>query len=848
MKKHLILLLWGLLLPLGVQAQQRISVEYSDVSLADALRQLDEQQSDYSIYFLYNELEDFRISVAIQNKRLPDAVKLMVGFYPVRVSTQANKIFVECEQKTSRRYIGTVVGPEGQPVAYANVALLSSQDSSLITGGVTNENGLFVIPCDTLPVLARVSYVGYQTLCHYCPSAAVGKIQLQAQTLQNVVVQGQRSLYQMGEEGLVTRVENTLLSQLGTADDVLKHVPGVIARDGTYEVFGKGTPLIYINGRPIHGIKELEQLKSTEIKSVELITNPGTKYDATVNAVIKIQTLPKAGEGFSMDTWSRWKQGHKDKESVSVDVNYRRNGLDVFGSLWAGRGRYLQKAKITQQVDVDTLWQQRNVMRNDEMDRDCSIESGFNYAPSEKLMLGAKYEVTLPTTGEKTTSLLSDVTVNGAFHDRWKNLTQHHRKNDVGHALNVYYIGKAGALSIDWNLDYLCNGFREQSKISEVCQVQEDRLIDAENRVRNRMLASKLTLSYPLLGGTIDFGTEYVHTDRHDDYLSPQTYVRTTYSTIKQQNVSPFAEYSRKISVGQIRAGVRYEQISFDYYENGNRVAEQSRNSGNLYPFLSFATHMGKVQTQLSYSAKTTRPTYRELSNDVFYGNRYSIQRGNPLLKNSTRHNVSLQGTWRFLQFSLGYTDERDDIIHWMEQTENASVTLVTYRNIPSLKSLTPFLSAAPVVGIWHPQISLGVRKQWLTLETSQGDISLNKPIVMFQWDNTIAFGSSLTGEVNFQYQGKGHYQNIYMDYNTTVLGVAVVKTFLDKRLSLKLAGEDLLDRSRDSNLCYNHQVQLCQGNYYDRRRLVVSVRYTFNVARSKYKGTGAGNEEKGRL
>ena len=163
-----------------------------------------------------------------------------------------------------------------------------------------------------------------------------------------------------------------------------------------------------------------------------------------------------------MDTWSRWKQGHKDKESVSVDVNYRRNGLDVFGSLWAGRGRYLQKAKITQQVDVDTLWQQRNVMRNDEMDRDCSIEGGFNYAPSEKLMLGAKYEVTLPTTGEKTTSLLSDVTVNGAFHDRWKNLTQHHRKNDVGHALNVYYIGKAGAMSIDWNLDYLCNGFSER--------------------------------------------------------------------------------------------------------------------------------------------------------------------------------------------------------------------------------------------------------------------------------------------------------------------------------------------------------------------------------------------------
>ena len=80
------------------------------------------------------------------------------------------------------------------------------------------------------------------------------------------------------------------------------------------------------------------------------------------------------------------------------------------------------------------------------------------------------------------------------------------------------------------------------------------------------------------------------------------------------------------------------------------------------------------------------------------------------------------------------------------------------------------------------------------------------------------------------------------------VLNVSLSKTFLDSRLTLKLAGEDLLDRNRDGNLCYNHQVRLYQGNFYDRRRLVVTLRYRFNAARSKYKGTGAGNDEKNRL
>ena len=831
---------------------QHITHDFHDVSLSDAMKYIQSQTTNYDVIFIYDELEDFRVTTDVRHKSVVDAIMQIVGFYPIRVYKSGEKeIYVECTHKTDHHLTGTIIDEKGLPVAYANVAILNPADSALLSGGVSNESGYFAIPYEQERVLARISYVGYKTIYRMCDKPEVGTIRMRPDnyTLKGVMVKGERPQYQMGSEGLVTNVENTPLSNLGTGADVLKHVPGIIAKDNQYEVFGKGTPIIYINGRKMRNYKELEQLNSTDIKSIELITNPGAKYDATVGAVVKIQTIRKAGDGFSIDTWGRWQQSRKDKEAVSLDLNYRNNGLDIFASLWASRGNHLQLSELTQEVQTDTLWQQRNDMRTDIVSRDYSIETGFNYMLSEHHSFGAKYEYTFPTNEDETTTLTSDVTANREFYDKWDNLTKKQTQGNAKHKLNVYYIGKVGKLDIDWNFDYLHSGYDEKSLIAETCQIQDDRTLDAENRVRNRMLASKLTMTYPLFGGSLDFGAEYTNTDRQDDYVNPQNYVTSTYSTLKEQSISPYAEYSILMpKLGQFRMGLRYEHVSFNYYESGHLVEEQSRSYSSLYPSLSFRTKIGKVMAQIAYSAKTTRPTYRQLSNDVFYGNRYSMQRGNPLLDNSIIHNISFQGMWKFLQFSINYSDERGQIIHWMEQIDNSNVTLVTYKNISSLKRIVPYVSLAPKFGIWHPQLSLGFGKQWLTIETTAGDISLNKPMLIAQASNTFKFSKTLTGELYFRYQGTGHYQNIYLDYHQTVLDVSIVKTFFNDRLSIKLAGEDLLDRRRDGNLVYNHQVKLWQGNYYDRRRFVATIRYKFNTTRSKYKGTGAGNDEKSRL
>ncbi len=103
--------------------------------------------------------------------------------------------------------------------------------------------------------------------------------------LGEVVVKGNRPSYKLTAEGLQTHVQGTVLSKMGTAEDVLKHIPGLQKKNDAYEVFGKGSPIIYVNGRLLRDLSELDQLKSEDIKNVELITSPGARYDASVKAV-----------------------------------------------------------------------------------------------------------------------------------------------------------------------------------------------------------------------------------------------------------------------------------------------------------------------------------------------------------------------------------------------------------------------------------------------------------------------------------------------------------------------------------------------------------------------------------
>ena len=231
MKKLFILLL--LCAAVNGTMAQKITRSYQNQSLSRVLEDLNAATSRHEISFVYNDLEDFTVTCTLERLSLNDALMKVVGFYPVRIVRDGDKYFVECTHKTERHLRGTLIDEQDQPVAFANIAVLNPADSTLLSGGVSNEAGQFVVPYEQHKILVRISFIGYKTIYRLCTQENMGTIRLQRDSyvVKGVTVKGHVPQYQMGSEGLVTNVENTPLSQLGTAGDVLKHVPGIIAKD-----------------------------------------------------------------------------------------------------------------------------------------------------------------------------------------------------------------------------------------------------------------------------------------------------------------------------------------------------------------------------------------------------------------------------------------------------------------------------------------------------------------------------------------------------------------------------------------------------------------------------------------
>ena len=128
------------------------------------------------------------------------------------------------------------------------------------------------------------------------------------------------------------------------------------------------------------------------------------------------------------------------------------------------------------------------------------------------------------------------------------------------------------------------------------------------------LLASKLVLSYPLLGGNLSLGGEYSNTHRSSKYqVVPTNLVADDDSRITESMTSSFLTYSKDFGNLSLEAGMRYEYIDFNYYEYGKYVPGQSKSYGNWFPSLSLSMPVGKVQMQLSYAADINRPSYHNL-------------------------------------------------------------------------------------------------------------------------------------------------------------------------------------------------------------------------------------------
>ena len=836
---------------------QRITRHYDNVSMSKALMELNDLQREYTVNFIYDELEDFKVTTDIRHEKLTDAILQIVGFYPIRVvKSGEHEIFVECTHKTDRHLTGTIIDEQGVPVAYANVAILNPTDSTLLSGGVSNESGYFAVPYEQERILARISYVGYKTVYRHCNQPNVGTIRMQPDnyTLNGVVVQGERPKVVLQGNSLMMNVEGTVMERLGTAEDVLTRVPMIAKRGEGFEILGKGAPLIYLNNRKLTDLNELRNIQSDFIRSVEVIQNPGARYDASVNAVIIIRTKRAAGEGLGVElsSWSRCGRGYANNERINL--TYRTGGLELFANLFGAYNRRKSNGEFEQTIFADTLWVVNNKQKNNVRNPFLEGRFGFNYQINDSHSFGGFYQNTydyVKTRSEYDDDLQAD----GVPYDHLQNSSVRRDKNAPTHQVNLYYTGKVGQLSIDFNADYTSRKQQSCNQQQELSTEYEDRDVNTESQTRSKMFAEKLFVTHPLWKGLIEVGEEYTNTRWRSRFDNPEGYIANSNNEQHESNIAPFMELRQRLGRFQLSAGLRYEHVESEYYVNGIRRDDQCRTYDDFFPSFSVSTSAKNLQLSFSYAKRTTRPSYWQLSSDVTYENRLNRQTGNPYLKPVKYHNLNAMVMWKWLYLMTNFSHCVDPILYTAGSLEEDSkVNFVTYLNYDHADWLTVTLGAQKNVKLcdritWTPQYNMSLMKPWFKSLFNGQEKSFSHPMLTLQLGNIVSLPHDWLLQTDFNMHTHGNTgSNIWVDCTNPMLSLSVSKDFFQRRLNVKLTGNDLFNGGINHVMLYSNRMMYRKMEDNDSRCIQLSLRYRFNVTPSKYKGTGAGNSEKNRL
>ena len=865
--KRIIYILFLSICALSMQAQ-KLARNYKSQSLSKVLEDLNAATTDQTIYFIYDELEDFTVTCHFNDLTLKEAVSKVIGFYPMKVTYDQNNIFIECTQKETTKVIGRLVDEAGHPIEFANVSLLSDRDSTFLNGSVSNENGDFVIPCNARRVTVRATCNGYQTLLRGVSVGEIGTFVMHPETysIGGVTVKGEIPQYKMTTGGMTVEIQHSILHDVGTADDLLSMLPGIQGHDGKFTIMAKGEPEIYINNKKVRDAHELKQLKSADIKNVEIITAPGAKYNAEVDAVIRIKTLKPQGDGLSLMATSQVQRNNHWSNYDDLTLKYRTGGLEAFANAAFDWGRYSNDQDLNQELHISqdqynihafapvrTRWSQLQYKAGLSYDFNADHSIGLSFS-SQKLLF-QHFKNDMPQEYQKNGTYYGDILLKTVGEEPDKPVWE----------LNSYYIGQVGKLGIDLNATLLRRVSEVQFDQQELSPELGNRTFTTVNEEKRTMAAGKLILTYPVWKGVLSFGSEATSTESHGHNINQEDIIPEADNEMKEKNIAGFVEYELTLnaqpsarpagtlarqeqSTLNLNAGLRYEHVATDYTSFGIWQPEPSRTYNDWFPNLSMAWRKGKWGAQLSYSKRITRPLYRMLSSIVVYDSRMIYEGGNPLLRPSVRQSFDFILTYSWLNFTAGFTREKDLISHIAEVYDEANeIAIFRPVNIDHQNRIYATLVASPKLGFWQPTATLHYYLQMFDAEAYGVPMKLNKPEFSFNLRSWLLINTTTKALISIDYTGSNHWAFMYRGSSFS-LGARVQKTFWEGRLNATLYANDIFRTHKTKVTTYYAIGSTSQNNYNYTQAVGLTLSYNFNVTRSKYRGTGAGNEERNRL
>ncbi|MFN8429839.1 MAG: outer membrane beta-barrel family protein [Spirosomataceae bacterium] len=787
----------------------------------------------------------------------------------------------------SKTIKGSLLDENDQPLPFANVLLIKSKDSTLFKALTSDVGGNFEFKdAKDGNFKLRISMVGYQDF--YSPAFVISdespvfsipsiKMALNTTVLKELKVVAKKPFIEQQIDRTVVNVENSIVASGNTALEVLEKTPGVIVdrQNNDLKLKNKNGVLVMIDGRRNYLSNEalvqmLGNMTSDQIESIEIITNPSSKYDASGNSGIINIKLKKnkafgtngtvsvtAGDAFIPNSTSDLYRG-----SGSVSLNYRNKKWNVYGNGTLNRNAFYSDNNLSRVVDFEGL----NSRFTQQSQRNGSgiysaIKLGADYFANESTTLGWMFDANNWNGGMNSTGLTriaetknneninsSLVPISEMDNDNW---------NYTGNFNLKKALNKKGK---EYTIDADYSGFRNYSfqsfdtRYYDANQNETSALIQRNSTPSDiDIFAAKFDFTLPMEDKSkVEFGAKssFVKTDndfRFDQFQenawSPDL-GKTNHFVYKEFVNAAYINWGKQWKKVGVQSGLRAEYTNSEGNSKTlNKVVPRSYLS--IFPTFFLNQQLTKNHSmRYSYSRRIGRPNYQQLNPFLFFLDPYTFQRGNEFLKPQFTDNLELAYTFKgSVSLSLGYAHIKDNMFDVLEQDDKSKVTYQTSTNLENVENYSANLSfPIPVTKWWNMQNNFNLYyARFRDSDVSGGKLDVGQLAYNFYTSSTFSLKKGWSAEANMWYNSPQVMGIIRTDKAQYAVNGGVQKTILEGKGKLKFNVNDLFLTSFFNGYVKYQNVDLKVSNRWTSRRVSLTFSYNFgnqNVKASRRRGT----------
>ncbi len=783
------------------------------------------------------------------------------------------------------RVTGRVGLDNGKPGEQATITLLRGKDSVLVKTALPDKTGTFEIenirPGQYIVSISHTGYTRYLSNAIVI-DAAQSVVTLPAITLQaaqtamsEVKVEARRPFIERKSDKLVVNVEGSIAATGGTVLDVLERSPGVIVNaESGLSLKGKQGVLVMLDGKPtpLSGadlINYLRSVPSSSIQSIEIITQPSARYDASGNAgIINIKFKKDQRQGFNGNLTFSAGQGQYFKPSAGTNLNYRKKKWNIFGNYAIANPTgftrfYINRKFFTPQREVASIFDQTSFNKQQFMNH--NAKWGVDFSPSRKTIIGLMFNVnvnkndrdgsthSVVTRADGSTQYTSATNLNldGRNKNAFANLNFRHTFDSTGRELSMDAdIGryKSTAFQQFANIYFDAAGTQTNSNRLKTDQIgtitlKSVKLDYIHPLPQQAKIEAGIKTSFVRTNSDIKFFNILNGTDVLDQNQSNHF--------IYNENVNAaYASFAKEWKGTDIQLGLRMEHTN----TKGNQVTTGQRFSRNyvlFFPSFAINQQLNKHNAlSFSYSRRIDRPSYRQLNPFKIFVDPYTYVVGDPALKPVLTNSFEISHTLNNKYIaSLSYTQSRDVITDIFAQDD---VTKISYQIPANLQNFDQ----------WNLGLTIPVSvKKWLNSNIT-GSAYWNKYTSPLQGGNLVNDYASWDINVNNNFTiGKkgwsaeltGFYQarnawGLFIINNLAQVSTGIQKLSKNKQSTFKLSVSDIFYTNRIAVDVRYQNMDFFTDRTWDSRVVTLSFTHRFGkntVARARQRTTGVEDEKR---